>query len=298
MKFSIAQETRLGHRSNNEDRLAYSHLGDEVLMMVVADGMGGHADGQVAAQYVVQVLTEAFSRYAKSRIEDPFLFFHTYIQYAHELILRHVETYKMEDAPRTTVVACLVQDNIAYWAHAGDSRLYVLRGGKIYAQTRDHSVVRQLLDSGAITSVQLATHPDHNKVYNCLGGKIAPNIEFSRKTTLQAKDTIILCSDGFWVHMSDPYFVKRLSEHPPPDVLPHLVDEAVRRNGRGGDNTSAIVARWADNYTELADSMQASMGSVQSQFLSSKNPSKKPLTDEEIDQAISDIRKSINKPSS
>ena len=102
---------------------------------------------------------------------------------------------RLKDSPRTTCVACIIQDNIAYWAHAGDSRLYLLRGGKVVTHTRDHSRVQLLIDQGLINESQAAVHPDRNKVYSCLGGQQSPEIEFSRKTPLVAGDVLALCTD-------------------------------------------------------------------------------------------------------
>ena len=197
MKFTIYQESRPGKRPNNEDRIAYSYSRD-ALLMVVADGMGGHHHGEVAAQLAVQYLMDVFQREAKPTIADPFLFLQRGFNNAHEAIIDYSVAHALSDSPRTTCVACIVQDNIAYWAHAGDSRLYHLRRGRVEAVTRDHSRVQMLLDDGLINAAQAATHPDRNKIYTCLGGFDAPEIEFSRKTPLEAGDLLVLCTDGVW----------------------------------------------------------------------------------------------------
>ena len=126
MKFTIYQETRIGKRANNEDRLAHCYSRD-ALLMVVADGMGGHYYGEVAAQIAVQTLTEAFKREFKPRIRDPFMFLQKGMLNAHRGILDFAGKHHLQDSPRTTCVACIVQNNVAYWAHSGDSRLYLLR---------------------------------------------------------------------------------------------------------------------------------------------------------------------------
>ena len=197
MRFTIYQESRPGKRPNNEDRLAHCYSRD-ALMMVIADGMGGHYYGEIAAQIAVQGLTEAFQREANPKIHDPFSFLNRAMLNAHRAILDFTEVHKLDDSPRTTCVACLIQDNIAYWAHAGDSRLYVIRGGKVLTRTRDHSRVQLLIDQGIITEAQAAFHPDRNKVYSCLGGRQDPDIELSRKTPLEAGDVLALCTDGLW----------------------------------------------------------------------------------------------------
>jgi hypothetical protein len=175
MKFTIYQETRIGKRANNEDRLAHCYSRD-ALLMVVADGMGGHYYGEVAAQIAVQTLTEAFKREFKPRIRDPFMFLQKGMLNAHRGILDFAGKHHLQDSPRTTCVACIVQNNVAYWAHSGDSRLYLLRNGKVLAQTKDHSRVRLAGRSGVISEAQVLSHPDRNKIYGCLGGQQTPEI--------------------------------------------------------------------------------------------------------------------------
>src|SRR6185369_11801487 len=146
----------------------------DALLMVVADGMGGHYYGEIAAQIAVQTLTETFQREATPEIHDPFLFLQKAMTNAHHAILDFSSDHNLNDSPRTTCVACLIQDNIAYWAHAGDSRLYLIRGGKAIFHTRDHSRVQMLMDQGVISEAQAAVHPERNKIYSCLGGPQAP----------------------------------------------------------------------------------------------------------------------------
>ena len=127
--------------------------------MVVADGMGGHYYGEIASQIAAQTLTDAFNRDAKPMLQDPFLFLQRGMTNAHHAILDFAADHDLRDSPRTTCVACVIQDNIAYWAHCGDSRLYLMRDGRTIGQTRDHSRVRLLIDQGVITEAQAASHP-------------------------------------------------------------------------------------------------------------------------------------------
>ena len=197
MRFTIYQESRQGGRANNEDRTTYCYSRN-ALLMVVADGMGGHHYGEVAAQIAIQTLADSFQREAKPDLHDPFGFLQKAMLNAHHAILDYSARHRLGESPRTTCVACLVQDNVAYWAHAGDSRLFLMRGGRVVAQTRDHSRIRLLLDEGLITQAQAATHPDRNRIYSCLGGPSAPEIEFSRKTPLEQGDIVMLSTDGLW----------------------------------------------------------------------------------------------------
>ena len=139
MKFTIYQESRPGKRPNNEDRLAHCYSRD-ALLTVVADGMGGHYYGEIAAQIAVQTLVESFQREATPTIEDPFMFLHRAMMNAHRAIVDFSTMHRLNDSPRTTCVACIVQQNVAYWGHSGDSRLYLMRNGRVFTHTARSSI--------------------------------------------------------------------------------------------------------------------------------------------------------------
>ncbi|MDR1936615.1 MAG: protein phosphatase 2C domain-containing protein [Candidatus Accumulibacter sp.] len=303
MKFTIYQESRLGRRKNNEDRMAHSYSRD-ALLLVIADGMGGHYYGEIAAQIAVQCMTEAFQREANPRISDPFSFINRTMINAHCAIFDFTSTHKLLDSPRTTCTACLIQDNIAYWAHAGDSRLYVIRGGKVLARTRDHSRVQLLLDQGMISPSQAHSHPDRNKIYSCLGGLQDPKIELSRKTPLESGDVVLLCTDGLWGLYSDEMLATALKNENLMKVVPEIMEKADAQGGSSADNLSVVAVRWEDNYVEPG-SEDASSVHTQSMPLGAfttridqfgRNPKyKSELSDEEIERAIDEIRTAIQK---
>ena len=303
MKFTIYQESRPGKRPNNEDRLAYCYSRD-ALLMVVADGMGGHYYGETAAQIAVQTLIEAFQRVAKPAIEDPFLFLQKSMTNAHRAIIDFAATHKLNDSPRTTCVACLIQNNIGYWAHAGDSRLYLIRDGKVLNHTRDHSRVQLLIDQGLINEAQAATHPDRNKVYSCLGGVQPPDIAFSRKTPLEAGDVVMLCTDGLWGNLSEELMAAAVKSGNLMQTVPMLLGQAENQGGPNADNLSAVAVRWEDSYTVSGSGFPSAV-STQTMSRDSvttkldtfgRNPKyKSELTEEEIERAIEEIRSTIQK---
>ena len=235
MKFTIYQESRVGGRANNEDRTTYCYSRD-ALLMVVADGMGGHHYGEIAAQIAVQTLADAFQREAKPLLADPFRFLQKSMTNAHHAILDYTTRHHLRDTPRTTCVACIVQDNIAYWAHAGDSRLYLMREGRVIAQTKDHSRIRLLIEEGMISEAQAAFHPDRNKIYSCLGSPTPPEIEFSRKTPLNHGDILLLCSDGLWGEMSGDMMAVALKGSNLLQAVPMILNQAETKGGPHRDN--------------------------------------------------------------
>ncbi len=251
MRFSIFQESRIGKRKSNQDRMNYTYTKD-ALLMVVADGMGGHLHGEVAAQMTVQLMTEAFKNSAATTLADPFLFLSRTLSQAHHAINQHASERSMPDAPRTTCIACVVQNGVAYWAHVGDSRLYAIRAGQVLAQTRDHSHVKLMQEQGLIDSAAAAVHPSRNLVYSCLGGANPPEIEFSRKTPLIAGDVIALCTDGAWGPFVDDTLVRLLAASSPMESVPRLLDLAEQNAGDHCDNLTLMAMQWENGLNEAS----------------------------------------------
>jgi serine/threonine protein phosphatase PrpC len=300
MRFTIYQESRQGGRKNNEDRLAHCYSRD-ALLMVVADGMGGHYYGEIAAQIAVQTLTAAFQDEAQPRLGEPFWFLQKNIGNAHRAIHSYCDVHKLEDSPRTTIVACVIQDNVAYWAHAGDSRLYLIRQGNILNRTRDHSQVQLMIEEGLITPEQAETHPDRHKVYSCLGGERFPDVECSRKTPLQSGDLIVLCTDGVWGAISEQAMTSVLEYPDLMQAAPQCLDQVEHAAGAHGDNLSMIVVRWEDTYAELTNSAISTQTMAPDECATQldefgRDPHyKTDLSDEEIERAIEEIRAAIDK---
>ena len=300
MRFTIYQESRQGGRANNEDRTTYCYSRD-ALLMVVADGMGGHHYGEIAAQIAVQTLADSFQREARPVLNDPFRFLQKGMTNAHHAILDYTARHRLKDTPRTTCVACVIQDNVAYWAHAGDSRLFLMRDGRVVAQTRDHSRIRLLVEEGMITEAQAAFHPDRNKIYSCLGSPTPPEIEFSRKTPLDHGDILLLCSDGLWGEMSGEMIAVALKGANLLQAVPMVLNQAELKGGAHGDNLSVVAVRWEDAYVEEASSAISTQTMSQDEVTTrleefGRNPAyKSELSDDEIEDAIEEIRSAIEK---
>jgi serine/threonine protein phosphatase PrpC len=299
MRFTIFQDSLVGDRSGNEDRVGYSY-GKDVLLMVIADGMGGHERGEVAAEIAVQEITRRFKVDAKNKLRKPFEFLVSSIQAAHRAIVAHADQNHLLECPRTTCVACVVQNGYAYWAHAGDSRLYVLRGGRLLAATQDHSKVQQLVDSGQITPEQAARHPDRNKIFSCLGGVVPPHIDMSREIRLEVGDTIMLSTDGFWAQVPAGPLAQMLTKQTVTSIMPGLLAEAQRRAAGESDNITVVAMTWesqdddhvADTQTLGDDEFATATNTTQP--LGTMGPSD-DVSDDDIERAIAEIQSAIKK---
>ncbi|HEY3554681.1 MAG TPA: protein phosphatase 2C domain-containing protein, partial [Casimicrobiaceae bacterium] len=197
MRFTIFQESRKGAREVNQDRIAYTYS-RETLLLVIADGMGGHVGGEIAAQIAVRLFIERFQQEAKPILRNPLKFIQDTMLRAHAALGSYANQFSMLETPRTTCVTVIVKGGIAYWGHVGDSRFYLLRQGRLIATTKDHSKVQYLVDQGVITPEEVVHHPDRNKIFSCLGGAVDPVIDLSRRTPLANGDLLILCTDGLW----------------------------------------------------------------------------------------------------
>lgn len=252
MKFTIFQNSRQGPRPYNQDRLAYSYSKD-ALLLVIADGMGGHRHGEVAAQLAVTALTDAFQRLAVPALASPAKFLIEQIQEIHAMIEQLTQDQDMLEAPRTTIVAAVVQRGMLYCAHAGDSRLYHFRDGHLLYRTEDHSIVQSLLNKGMITRAEMANHPYRHKIFSCLGGDVPPKIELADRQELMEGDTILLCTDGLWDAVGDEQIKTVLCGPSIQENVTQLLDMAEAASLEKGDNMSAIGLQWGDRlHSDLA----------------------------------------------
>ncbi|MGC2519469.1 MAG: PP2C family serine/threonine-protein phosphatase [Burkholderiales bacterium] len=300
MRFSIFQDSRKGARTENQDRVGYCYSRD-ALLMVIADGMGGHLHGEVASQIAVQFLTEAFQREARPKLADPLQFLQKNIIDAHHTLVDYARARGLQETPRTTCVACIVQDSVAHWAHVGDSRLYHVRDGRIHAQTKDHSRVQMLVDQGRIREEAVAAHPDRNKIFNCVGAINLPQVELSRKAVLAPGDTLILCTDGLWGPLSARLVTEALRKNDIMKAMPELLDDAEQRSGNECDNLSVVAMTWEGSHPGKSggevstQTLELDAFSTQIEDFGLSNSDYSELTDAEIERAIEEIRTAIRK---
>jgi protein phosphatase len=308
MQFSVYQKSHIGARRVNQDRMGYSYT-REALLLVLADGMGGHKGGEIAASIALQSLSALFQANAAPYVKKPERFLEDALLTAHNDILRYSAANQLADSPRTTVVACLIQHNTAVWAHCGDSRLYWVRHGQLLARTLDHSHIEFLIAKGRATERERATHPDRNKLYNCLGASQPPNVEVSRQASLMPGDVVMLCSDGLWGMMPDHDIVRRLSTQTVVQAVPDMITTALEVAGPKADNTTALAIMWQGAHESTAspdtqDVISTLMlpddqvsGSIADEPAPLAAGAADAFDEDEIEKAIAEIRDAIEKSS-
>lgn len=191
-----------GDRREQQDRaVILPHpRGGGVTLAVVADGMGGHTGGVIAAQQVIHTARNNLERFS-ARTESARVLLESSINEAHMLI--KASRFINEKDPHSTAVMLLLQPGKACWAHCGDSRFYHFHGDRLVFRSTDHSYVEQLVVQGKITAEQALTHPNRNILLTSLGGVEPPKIAYGELEEPQAGDTFLLCSDGLWAYFSD-----------------------------------------------------------------------------------------------
>src|SRR5579885_1588764 len=212
-------------------------------LFVVADGMGGHANGQDASRLAIQTIVDYMVPMISNNTrydDDGYLnLLKEGVQHANQAV--HHRNMEERADMGTTMTAALVVGNTAYVANVGDSRTYLYREPEgLVKVTRDHSVVASLVDAGIIKPDDIYTHPKRNQIYRSLGEK--PFVEVDTfKVPLQVGDKLLLCSDGLWDMVRDPE-IQRLMSAPAPD--PNKTGKALIQaalDGGGEDNVSVIV---------------------------------------------------------
>jgi len=243
LALEVALLSDRGGRKYNEDACGHWHNGS-ALVAVLADGAGGHGGGDIAARLAV---SELIGRFAQRPSGDGAALGALVRETNLALIDQRVPGTPRQDMHSTVV--CLVLDFVAeraHWAYAGDSRLYWFRDGHVLERTRDHSLVQTLVDSGAIGTAQMRTHPRRSELRSALG--IADEVlevgAGDAGQPVQAGDVFMLCTDGLWEYVDDEEMAASLvAARTPADWL-HSLEAAVRRNAAhkaSHDNFSALV---------------------------------------------------------
>ncbi len=218
-------------REMNEDSfLARPDYG----LWVVADGMGGHAAGDYASQTIVHELNSIGVPGSGDDLQARFM---ERLMKANDAIYRH--SIELDRGTiGATVVALLVHGSDYACIWSGDSRIYRLRDGVLEQQTRDHTEVRALLESGAITKEEAANWPRKNVITRAIGVSEVPECDVMGGA-LDLGDMFLLCSDGLTEHVTDEEIAEHMTTYPPQEACDALVDLTLSRGAK--DNVTVVT---------------------------------------------------------
>jgi serine/threonine protein phosphatase PrpC len=244
LRLDVAQLTDVGRkREHNEDNMAYVIPKDALVMarkgalFIVADGMGGHAAGEVASEIAVDTVSNTYYQDDNDDVPTSLLFS---IRRANAAIHQRAAENMLRSGMGTTCVAAVLRGNVAYVANVGDSRAYLVRGTRMRQVSQDHSWVAEQVRAGLLTEEQARTHAQRNVITRSLGTQTEVEIDIFREV-LEEGDTLLLCSDGLSGFVMDEELQHSVEQFVPQESVYHLVERA-NENG-GGDNITAIVAR-------------------------------------------------------
>src|SRR6266481_4238571 len=244
LRLDVAQLTDVGRkREHNEDNMAYVIPKDPQVMerkgalFIVADGMGGHAAGEVASEIAVDTVSNV---YYQDDSDDVAISLLHAIRRANASIYQRAAENMLRTGMGTTCVAAVLRGNMAYIANVGDSRAYLIRGSQVRQISQDHSWVAEQVRAGLLTEDQARTHAQRNVITRCLGTQAEVDIDVFQEE-LNDGDSLVLCSDGLSGLISDEELRRIVDQYLPQESVYHLVERA-NLNG-GPDNITAIVVR-------------------------------------------------------
>lgn len=238
-------------RENNEDYFSYwependEQFRQKGRLLVVADGMGGYEGGQEASRLAVEVVLEVYRQPAASDPQGALL---AGLEAAHERIRSYAATYPAMSGMGTTCTAAAISGAHLYFAHVGDSRLYLARGSQITRLTRDHSYVGRLVESGVLSSEEAESHPQRHILTAALGAGSDLMADYPEvPLELEQGDILVLCTDGLWGQVHDEELLEVVAQTQPAQACEKLVK--IARNRGGPDNITVQVLRIDPNGT-------------------------------------------------
>ncbi len=223
-------------RKNNED---YSCVCDDISLLAVADGMGGHKAGEIASKLALDALTSFLRENTAVLDEDPAEALKMAFRHANSMVLGYarVDGEKFRGMG-TTITAVLPRGNQIYIAHVGDSRAYLVRGKEIKLLTSDHSLVNELLKNGSLTQEEAINHPQRNVLTRAIGTSPEVQVDVNNEP-VDKGDIVILCTDGLSNFVSLDEIKQMAGEKEPlGEKAKSLIEQALRR---GGDDNITVV---------------------------------------------------------
>lgn len=250
VNINVVIKTDLGNvRNNNEDAASFFRMADGQLLrekgylLLVADGMGGHQAGEVASKMAVDIISEVYFKKSTEKTTEKMLL--QAFQSANTKIFEQASSNELQKGMGTTSTALVLLSNMIYFAHAGDSRAYLYKDGKIIRLTEDHTYVQQLVNNGDITAAQAETHPQRNVLTNAMGTKLTLRVDTGKSNfTFEKNDRLMLCTDGLYDYLSDEEIGEVMENSSLQLVADHFIHEAKRRGGK--DNITVILAGYTN----------------------------------------------------
>ena len=244
--FSLSDTGR--KRAGNQDACGVFYHGT-TLMMVVADGVGGQACGDVASRLTVDIFKESLEN---GPVSSPDTFLAKGAELANQAVRAHMARHPDCKGMATTLTVALIQYPVLHILHIGDSRGYLLRNGTLTQLTEDQTLVRKMVREGVISPEEARNHPKRHVILNAVGPAKTPSFVYN-KTPLEKGDRILLCSDGLYDEISDGDIGDILSGKDTKKVIKTLIKAA--NEAGGSDNISVAVAA-IDENARLEDTVQ------------------------------------------
>jgi len=242
----VSAQSDIGcQRENNEDSFGYwepeedQQFRRQGRLAIVADGMGGYEGGQEASRLAVQTVIAVYRNFAG---DDPQQALLEGLQAAHEQIREYALAHPHLQGMGTTCTALALAGGLLYYAHVGDTRLYLVRGGQIAQLTRDHSYVGRLVEAGVISREEAENHPHRNILTAAMGtsGDLVTDSP-GRPEPVQSGDVLVLSSDGLWGVVRDPEILRAIESKDPEPAGRDLIELARERGGP--DNITVEILR-------------------------------------------------------
>ena len=236
----FSQLSQRGERDINEDCVGFVQIGPDIVLLILADGLGGHGRGEDASVFITEKSAEVFRNYYK---DDDCLA--RCFEISQEGLLKKQEQEGAQNDLKSTLVLLYINQTRVRWGHIGDSRLYYFMNGHLKEQTADHSVPQMLVASGEIELKDIRHHPDRNRLVRVMGTEWeTPRYQLAGWREEKPGQAFLLCSDGFWENIEESQMEACLKHSEAPGDWLEKMEKIVLKNGKGTnmDNYSAIAA--------------------------------------------------------
>jgi serine/threonine protein phosphatase PrpC len=239
MEIEVGNRTDVGRkRTHNEDYFGYFKTSGEILA-IVADGMGGHASGEIASRMAVEIINEIYSKERADK--DGLEALKSAFQVANFTILQKSLEQEGLNGMGTTATALVLEDDQALVGHMGDSRAYLFRDATVSQLTKDHSLVERMVDQGLLNREEANRHPQRNVIYKTLGVNMDGEVDLLGPIPIRINDIFLLCSDGLTNLVTDQELLEIVTKESPQTACETLIQLANQRGGH--DNITVQILK-------------------------------------------------------